>query len=86
MSKIWVKENRNSFTPLHEFGIHDINLTPGAVVQMIMTPALQEAINAGYIAEVVPIWDENYRAITGFQKAEKIVEVGTEKIIEEGEE
>ena len=82
MPKIWIKENRNSFTPLHEFGLHGINLDPSAVRQMIMTPALQKAIDANYIIEVIPIWDEERQAITGFQKAEKI----EENIIEEGEE
>ena len=81
MSKTWIKENRNSFTPLHEFGLHGINLEPGAIRQMTMTPALQEAIEAGYIIEVMPIWDEERQAITGFQKAENIKES-----IEEGEE
>ena len=76
MSKIWIKENRNSFTPLHEFGLHDINLTPDAVIQMIMTPALQKAIDAGYIVEVIPIWDEQCQTITGFQKIENIVKEG----------
>jgi len=74
MSKIWIKENRNSFTSLHEFGLHGINLAPGAVMQMIMTPALQEAIDAGYVIEVIPIWDEERQAITGFQKIEQIKE------------
>jgi len=66
--KIWIKENRNSFTSLHEFGLHGINLEPGAVRQMIMTPALQQGIDAGYIIEVIPIWSENKIAITGFQE------------------
>ena len=74
MSKIWIKENRNSFTSLSEFGLHGVNLEPGAVRQMIMTPALQEAIDAGYIIEVIPIWDEERQAITGFQKIEQIKE------------
>ena len=74
MSKIWIKENRNSFTSLHEFGLHGINLAPDAVRQMIMTPALQEAIDAGYVIEAIPIWDEERQAITGFQKIEQIKE------------
>ena len=74
MPKIWIKENRDSFTPLHEFGLHGISLSPGAVQQMTMTPALQKAIDAGYIIEVMPIWDEQCQAITGFRKVEKIEE------------
>jgi len=66
--KIWIKENRNSFTPLQEFGLHGINLEPGAVRQMIMTPALQKAIDASYIIEVTPIWSEDKKMITRFQE------------------
>jgi len=86
MSKIWVKENRNSFTPLHEFGLHGINLTPGAVIQMIMTPALQKAIDADYVIEVIPIWDKQRDTITGFQEVIIVDEVEEVQDSEEGEE
>ena len=71
--KMWVKENRNSFTSLTEFGLPEVTFSPGGIRQMILTPALQNAIDAGYIIEVQPIWNELHTAITGFAEKEGIV-------------